>query len=374
MEPISRCEIDFLRSCRKSIFTQIVYKSGIKKFMRFCKVEKMEELLEADQKTIQMKVEDYVYFLDGKMNPNSIPTQLSPIFLFYDVNDVILNKVKIKRMFPAKIKKQGFNAYTREQIKEMLSNSKKKRSKALVLTFVSTGCRIGGLVGLTMKDIVDIPNSECKCLTIYHDENEEYLTFLTPEATKALYDYFKQRQEQGEVFSDDTPVFARNENQVRCHAIIKRQSYGKPNSVNHMSRTAVCHSIEYMLASQDRPKETGGRYKVQTTYGFRKYYNRVLKMGDKCNISIAEKLFGHSVAIQLDNHYLPIGMEELFVEFSKAISELTIGEEERQLLKIKKLEEETKVEENKETENKLLKEQVEILKLRMERMEASGNV
>jgi len=369
MESRPRCELTFERSCNKSEYTQIVYQNSLKKFMSFCEVEKMSELLEADRKAIQEKVEDYVFYLTGKLNPNSIPTKLAPVFLFYDVNDVILNKVKIKKMYPAKVKKQGFNAYTREQIKEMLSNSKKKRSKALVLTFVSSGCRIGGLTELTMKDIVDIPNSECMCLTIYHDENEEYLTFLTPEATKALYEYFQQRLDKGEVFSDDTPVFARNENQVRSHAVIQRDV-----KANKMSRTAVSHSIEYMLASQERPKEKGGRFKVQTTYGFRKYYNRVLKMGDRCNISIAEKLFGHSVQIKLDNHYLPIGMEELFKEFSKNIAELTIGEEERQLLRIKQLERERKLEIDKETENKLLKQELEVLKLRMERFENSQEI
>ena len=64
-------------------------------------------------------------------------------------------------------------------------------------------------------------------------------------------------------------------------------------------------------------------------------------------------------------------MEELFKEFSKNIAELTISEEERQLLKIKQLEEEKKEKQDKTEENELLKQQVEILKLRMERMEAT---
>jgi site-specific recombinase XerD len=367
MEARPRCEIVFERSCNRSIHTQVVYQNSLKKFMNFCEVEKMSELLEADQKAIQEKVEDYVFYLTGKLNPNTIPTKLAPVFLFYDVNDVMLNKVKIKKMYPARVKKMGFSAYTREQIKEMLSNSKKKRSKALVLTFISSGMRLGGLVGLTMKDIIDIPNSECKCLTVYHDENEEYLTFLTPESVKALNEYFQERLNAGETFTDETPVFARNENQVRSHSKTKRQSIIS----NRMSVSAVSHSIQYMLASQERPKEKGGRYKTQITYGFRKYFNTVLKLNPTCNISIAEKIFGHSVSIKLDNHYLPLGMDELFKEFQKNIVELTIGEEERQLLRIKELEIEKANEKDKTHENKLLKEQLEILKLRMERMELS---
>jgi integrase len=361
----SRCELMFERSCNKSPFTQRSYLSCIRKFMTFARVSKMEELLEGDQKSIQELVEDFVLSLDGTINPNSTPTQLAPIFLFYAMNDVILNTFKIKKMYPAKIKKQGFGAYSREQIKMMLSNTKKKRARALVLTFVSSGCRIGGLIGLKMKDIVDIPNSECKCLKIYHDDSEEYLAFLTPEAAKALYEYFEQRLSKGETFTDDTPVFARNENYVRDNAIKTAKV------VNPMSHSAIGHGIEYMLASQQRTKDSGGRYKIPTTYGFRKYFNRSLKMGDNCNISIAEKLFGHSVQVKLDNHYLPIGMDELFREFQKAIPELTISEEERQLLKIKHLEKDRREEEDKTAEIKLLREQTEILKLRIERMELS---
>ncbi len=368
MDSKPRCELNFERSCNKSKFTQITYLSCMKKFMRFVEVQRMEELLEADQKLIQEKVEDYVYYLTGKINPNSIPTQLAPIFLFYDVNDIILNKVKIKKMYPAKLKKQGFNAYSREQIKELLSNTKKKRAKALVLVFTSSGIRIGGLIGLQMKNIIDIPNSECKCLTIYHDDYEEYIAFITPEASKALDEYFKERKDRGELFTDETPVFSRNENYVRDNAVTSHMK------INPMSHSAIGHSIEYMLASQDRPRETGGRFKVQTTYGFRKYYNTILKLNLTCNISIAEKLFGHSVEVKLDNHYLPIGMEDLFKEYSKNISELTISEEERQSLRIKELENKEKDDDDKDKKIERFEEQIEILKLKMERYELSKEV
>jgi len=42
------------------------------------------------------------------------------------------------------------------------------------------------------------------------------------------------------------------------------------------------------------------------------------------NISLAEKMMGHSVTIALDNVYLDPTIEQLFQEFKKAIPELTI--------------------------------------------------
>ena len=97
MDSRPRCEIVFERSCNKSKFTQIVYQNSLKKFMDFCEVEKMSELL-ADQKLIQEKVEDYVFSITGKVSPNTIPTKINPrwdLFKNKTVQDLSLRKVKI---------------------------------------------------------------------------------------------------------------------------------------------------------------------------------------------------------------------------------------------------------------------------------------
>ena len=358
-----RCEMIFEQSI-KSEHTRVNYLRCMKKFKRFVGVESLNELLYSDQKAIQEKVEDYVIFLKNKINPNSFGAQLAPVFLFYSLNDVTLNKVKIKKMFPARIKVQGFNAYTREDVRMMLDNTTKKRGRAMVLIFASTGCRVGGLIDLTMKDISDIPNSECKCIRFYTGFPEEYYSFLTPEATNFLYEYLQERIDNGEKFTDDTPIIS---------------SYGRYNIkyTKHitksmpMTRLAISHALEHMLKKQKRSRDVGGRFSIPTTHGFRKYFNRTLKMREGCNLSICEKLMGHSVTISLDNSYLPLNREELFAEFEKAIPDLTIREDERQLLRINQLEKDRRSEEDKEKENKLLKEEMEILKLRIQRMELS---
>ncbi len=76
MDSRPRCEIVFERSCSRSKFTQTTYQNNMKHFMCFCKVEKISELLEADRKIIQEKIEDYVFYLTGKVSPNTIPTKL----------------------------------------------------------------------------------------------------------------------------------------------------------------------------------------------------------------------------------------------------------------------------------------------------------
>ncbi len=166
--------------------------------MEFIEVDNYDQLLQGDQKSIQEKVEDYTIYLKNRISPNSFGMRLAPIFLFYALNDIVLNKIKIKKMYPAKVKVSGFNAYSRGDIETMLSCTNKKRTKAVILVFSSTGCRVGGLTGLKFGDVLDTVRDDCKCLRFYARDREEYFGFLTPEATRSLYEYLELRRKSGE--------------------------------------------------------------------------------------------------------------------------------------------------------------------------------
>lgn len=361
-----RCQIRFEQSIPNEI-TRENYLRTMKKFMRFVNVDSMDQLLEADHKNIQEKIEDYIFSLKNQINPNSFGTQLASVYLFYELNDVILNKTRFKKMYPTKIKVQGFKAYTREDIRKMLDHTNKNRGKALVLIFASTGCRVGGLMELKMGDLLDVPDSECKCLRFYNGSIEEYYGFLTPEASRALNDYLQERIDSGEKLTDDLPLI------TRYGKYNLKYNNDNPTKSQPMTRLAITHTLEYMLKG-DRPRDVGGRFSIPTTHGFRKYFNRTMKIREGCNISICEKLMGHSVTVTLDNNYLPLEREELFKEFQKAIPELTISAEERQALRIKELEEERRKEKDSKIRNELLQEELQILKLKVERMVNSRDI
>jgi len=245
----------------------------------------------------------------------------------------------------------------------MLSNTRQKRTRAIILIFSSTGIRVSALCGLKMRDVSTVENSKCKCFTIYAGEIEQYFAFLTPEASKALDDYLQERIDTGEKFDDDTPLITINEGYNRQK--IKNRAITRP---------AISNIFETLFRKQKRTRDRGGRFEISTIHGFRKTFNKALKMRDGCNLSICEKLMGHSVTISLDNAYLPVDEKELFVEFEKAIPDLTIREDERSLLRIEALEKDRKSEEDKEKENQILREEMVVLKLRMERFENSKEI
>lgn len=324
----------------KSVETQKVYKYQLMRFKKWAGIQDYDDLLKADDKSIQRLVEDYLIHIKGEVSPNTIKSMLAPIELFYTMNEVNINSKRLHKMFPQTVKRSGFGSYTRKQIQKMLQNTRKKRTIALILFLVSSGCRVGALPELKMKDIENMQDG-CKSVTAYLGSSEEYRTFLTPEASKALEDYFEERIQDRETMTSESPVF--------------RKDYIIGSMKALSMDVGTIRSAIYMTLQGIRQQKVGKRYNVPTTHGLRKFFNTTMKLRKDVNLSLAEKLMGHSVSIPLDNNYFPASKDELFKEYCKAIPELTINDEARQKLQIIQLKEETEEHKKKEKEIDYLK-------------------
>ncbi len=309
-----RCLIIFEESI-KSEETKKNYLLMLNKYRKFAVVENFDELLKADSNSIQCLLEDYVISLKRKISPNTLNTQLAPVFLFYELNGITINKTRIKKMYPAKVKRGGYGSYSLEDIKNMLSSTRKKRTRACILVLSSTGCRAMGLCELKMKDVENHKDG-CKIVTFYSGYTSEYVGFLTPEASKALDDYTEERIQDHEKITSDSPLI--------------RERYSMASlPAKHINNAMLQELIGMTLKDVKRKKDSSGRYNIAITGGFRKFFNLTMKIQEKVNISLVEKLMGHSVTISLDNHYLPVSTEKLFEEFQKNIPDLTISDSER---------------------------------------------
>ncbi len=72
-----------------------------------------------------------------------------------------------------------------------------ERTKALILLLASSGVRIGAIPSMKLKHFTNLGmvNLHCYQISVY---DGEYITFCTPEASKAFHEYFDYRQRCGE--------------------------------------------------------------------------------------------------------------------------------------------------------------------------------
>ena len=202
-----RCTVLFEESI-KSEYTKKNYCAHMKQFRAFAGLSSDEEILAVGQDGLQTVLEDYLMHLRQTANPNSVPSRFQGIRHFCVMNRIRLDWDIIRKMFPQRQKTQSLRAYTTQEVRQMLSSASSLRDAALVGFLASTGARIGALDhSLTVSHIKRMP-CRCSAVRIYAGHLEEYWAFLTPQASGMLEKYHDHRMEQGETFSENTPVFA----------------------------------------------------------------------------------------------------------------------------------------------------------------------
>jgi hypothetical protein len=105
---------------------------------------------------------------------------IAPIFTFYQLNDVVLNRKKVSRYLGEykRIVKDG--AYNTGQIGAALQNAD-ARMRMIILILGSTGARIGSLSSLVLGNLTKIPQYNLYKIVFYEGTNNEYYTFTTRE-------------------------------------------------------------------------------------------------------------------------------------------------------------------------------------------------
>ena len=83
--------LNFANSIKSNV-TRRIYEYNLRLFMEFCGIDKFEDLIGQQNK----KITYLMSLREKKLSFNSISTRLNAIYHFYDMNDVSLNKKKIK--------------------------------------------------------------------------------------------------------------------------------------------------------------------------------------------------------------------------------------------------------------------------------------
>jgi site-specific recombinase XerD len=142
----------------RSEATKRGYLISLRRFMIHVKAQNTDELLKnkSDSRLIESQIIDYIMSLrNNGVAYSTIKSLVAPIFTFYQLNDVILNRKKIMRYTGEYKKVAKDKAYSTQQIQTALQNAD-SRMRMMLLILSSTSCRVGALPSLTLGNFKNL--------------------------------------------------------------------------------------------------------------------------------------------------------------------------------------------------------------------------
>ena len=325
--------LEIFKSSIRSKKTLEIYTIRLEQFHKFSRIKNYDAYLKMDNKTIENAIMEYVIYLKKKIEkgiigPNAIPQRIAPIELFMSQNDIMINTKKIHRLYPRKVKTKGELPYTLKDLQDMMNSTTKLRDKVLITFFASTGVRPEAIPDLRYRHLKEM-DLGCMAVTIYEDDIEEYISFLTPECVKYLQKYLKEREFHGEKIMPETPLFRSVYRRKNPEDDIKPMAY--------IALKASMYDIIRRAGIRKKLPDSGMKHDKAQFGGFRKWFETALNNLNDVNPNVTEKLMGHRNDLR-GTYYNP-DIRVRFENFKKAIPDLTIDQEFRLRAEAKKKDE-----------------------------------
>jgi hypothetical protein len=259
----------------------------------------------------------------------TVRNYVKSIKLFCEMADTSIPWKKITRGLPKGKKYADDRIPTLEEIRRVVEYPD-RRIKAIVYTMASSGIRIGSWDYLQWGHIRPLEKDGeiiAAKMIVYAGEDDEYFTFISPEALQALKDWIGYRQKSGELINDDTWVM-RDLWDIRV-----AQGRGLVTKPKKLTSLGVKRLMERAIWAQGLRKklEPGKkRHPYQANHSLRKWFKTRCEIGGMKPINI-EKLMNHSIGIS-DSYYRATE-NEVLEDYVKATDLLTINDDKLALQK-----------------------------------------
>ena len=179
---------NFINSLKAPI-TKETYDIHIKRYLKFCNLTKLSELLAIQEP--QKQIIKYIMSLRERgLSTRSIHTMLYGIYHLCNMNDIILNTGKINMFIGEPTLKPVDRPYTYQELQKIL-NVSDLRMKVVVGLMSSAGLRIGAITSLRLRSLEKVEQSYK--VTVYEGTNEQYYSFTTPECASFIDAYLEYR-------------------------------------------------------------------------------------------------------------------------------------------------------------------------------------
>ncbi len=248
------------------------------------------------------------------------------IKLFCEMSDISISWKKINRGLPKIRRFADDRAPTLEEIHN-ISEYPDRRIKGIVYTMASSGIRLGAWDYIRWKHIQSVKrdgNIVAAKIIVYAGDDEEYFSFITPEAYYELEGWMTYREEACEKIDGNSWLMRQLWNTKEGH-----YHHGTIKEATKLKSSGVKRLIEDALWTQGIRKKADlkrNRYEFQADHGLRKWFKTRCEIAGMKSINI-EKLMGHSIGIS-DSYYRATE-SELLEDYLKAVPMLTISAEYR---------------------------------------------
>ena len=308
-----------------------------------------DTLLEQDHKKTEYNVFRYFSSLNkkGNLSPATLRCRFAAIKQFYTIQPQGFTDVNWERIRKNYVNKSDIRAspdepYTYEQISKLL-NIADIRMKVCIYLMCGAGVRIGAIPTLKYKDIKEIKyeNYNLVQLTVYGETNDQYTTFGTPELLAAIQNYIQYRKRYGEELKPNSPLVREQFDISDIEAAKNAKSIAHATIKTHIHKLLYRSGIRKKenIVTKKGERHTNGDGVINSlSHGLRKFYRTQL-FNAEIDPLIAEILTGHDTG--LIGVYTKPTLRQQLEQFTKAISRLTINEEERQKVTIERLEAES---------------------------------
>jgi integrase len=175
----------------------------------------------SERKTIEYLAKFKKCLKDKNLSPKAQAVAIACVRSFYKAFDIQLSS-SIGKLRKAKALRENQHFLTREDILKLVTNAKSLRDKAIILCMASSGMARQEIINLRVKDI-EFDENGIGTVSIRRQKSQtDYVTFISPEAGKAMKNYFdeRNRSEQLKIKGENDFVFV-------THDIGRR---GKPST------------------------------------------------------------------------------------------------------------------------------------------------
>ena len=283
------------------------------------------ELLELNSEQITTLLEDYVEYLQEE-GSKAVPTFLTAVELFFTMNRKIWhNKLVRKGIKNLDIPRAGKLPITDEEIELVYNGCKKPRDRALISFLGCLGIRPGAIADPVMRFKHLVPIDDCYGIKVYDESKEGYWGIIIPEARKDIDTYKQSRIRNGEIVTDESPIFVTNP-KIRN----TKFSHLRSVTIQHLMMNLIKGKVERKIVH-------GDRYDKAIIYMFRKRFSQKLGLENSVNSNIAELCMGHKLPGSQHTYQSSVTLEQVYKAVKPAFESLTIDSNARKDIALEKV-------------------------------------